>query len=621
MGAVFSPSASLGAVCGRDRHGVVLRDGVCAFVASTWAFLRASRGFSVSFVLASCRDGAATHLDHPVRPQFVDLRLQLGRHFRLLPQLLAVVIQALGSMIYNLHLAGFPVWPPAHAQHSRVLLVCLLMLLRVCWRQGAIPYSRRSQPGRAAGLRPLGVDAAKKSWRRALRIWRVPAGSDGPPASALHRLSWPPPLKLRAGSGASLGSLGGQPGHAGGGRAGVPPPLTAQSSDEAAGDGGRSGQFLEVAEGLRKTLENSPDFDLSAGQRQTLHAFMRAANAKAHHQGDAADFLQVQQQRTGQPAEYGDYESQGGGVVSTLESVLDKTKAQLDEARQEETRAADTAAKYEADLKAEIKNLKRTMSELNTQLSQSQESSGQMQSQLIAATELLKVSEDQLKEIEAEFSEKSRNYKDRVAKRSDELMALTEAKEILSSEAMSQALNAAAQAPEKASGVAPGADSFLQFSRRLPAACARGYRLARQAAELAARRWGQRAEEAAPALSLLALRSRSRAREADPFDKVKDMISSMLAKLQDQQNEEAKHKEWCDREMSKSVQSQKEKHDNIRKLTDRIAAMDAELAQVTDGINVVTEDLAEMSASIKSATELRTDEHNSAETAVTQSRD
>jgi len=384
---------------------------------------------------------------------------------------------------------------------------------------------------------------------------------------------------------------------------------------------GSSASLLTVAEGLRKTLENSPDFDLSAGQRQTLHAFMRAANAKAHHQGDAADFLQVQQQRTGQPAEYGDYESQGGGVVSTLESVLDKTKAQLDEARQEETRAADTAAKYEADLKAEIKNLKRTMSELNTQLSQSQESSGQMQSQLIAATELLKVSEDQLKEIEAEFSEKSRNYKDRVAKRSDELMALTEAKEILSSEAMSQALNAAAQAPEKASGVAPGADSFLQFSRRLPAACARGYRLARQAAELAARRWGQRAEEAAPALSLLALRSRSRAREADPFDKVKDMISSMLAKLQDQQNEEAKHKEWCDREMSKSVQSQKEKHDNIRKLTDRIAAMDAELAQVTDGINVVTEDLAEMSASIKSATELRTDEHNSAETAVTQSRD
>lgn len=385
---------------------------------------------------------------------------------------------------------------------------------------------------------------------------------------------------------------------------------------------GSSASLLTVAEGLRKTLESGPDFDLSAGQRQTLHAFLRAANAKAHRSGDAADFLQVQQQRAGQPDVYGDYESQSGGVVSTLESVLEKTKAQLDEARHEETKAADTFAKYEADLKAEIKNLKRTMAELNTQLSQSQESSGQMQSQLIAATELLKVSQDQLKEIEAEFSEKNRNYKDRVAKRSDELMALTEAKEILSSEAMKQALDAAATAPEKAGDAATSAESFLQLSPRVPALCARGHKLARQAADLAARRWDQPAEEeAAPALSLVALRTRSRTREADPFEKVKDMISGMLGKLQDQQNEEAKHKEWCDREMSKSVQSQKEKQDNIRKLTDRIAAMDAELAQVTDGISVVTEDLAEMSASIKAATELRTDDHNAADMAITQSRD
>lgn len=378
-----------------------------------------------------------------------------------------------------------------------------------------------------------------------------------------------------------------------------------------------SASLLSVAENLRKTLESSKDFDLSAGQRQTLHAFLRAANVRSHKQDEPADFLQVEQDR--QPEQYGEFESQSGSVVETLQSVLDKTKAALEEARSKETKAMEDHKSLDESLKAEIKNLKKTMAELNTQLSQSQEQSGQMQSQLIAASELLTVSQDQLKEIEAEHKEKARNYHSRTEKRTDELMALTEAKEILGSAAMDAVMDGGEsgssalqrKASRRSDGDAASADSFLQIQSPERA---RGDRLAKRAAELASQ---ARAIDAAPALSFVALRHF----QADPFEKVRDMIQGMLAKLQDQQNEEAKHKEWCDREMSKSVQSKKEKQDDIRKLTDRIAAMDAELAQIADNVKVVTEDLDEMSTSIKSATKIREDERNSAITALTQSKD
>merc|ERR1719258_273114 len=57
---------------------------------------------------------------------------------------------------------------------------------------------------------------------------------------------------------------------------------------------------------------------------------------------------------------------------------------------------------------------------------------------------------------------------------------------------------------------------------------------------------------------------------ADPFAKIKGLIENMIAKLQNEANEEATQKAFCDEETSKSKESQSEKSMTMDKLQSRL---------------------------------------------------
>merc|ERR1740127_398280 len=56
----------------------------------------------------------------------------------------------------------------------------------------------------------------------------------------------------------------------------------------------------------------------------------------------------------------------------------------------------------------------------------------------------------------------------------------------------------------------------------------------------------------------------------DPFAKVKGLINTMIAKLEDEAKAAATEKAWCDEQMSKTETKKSELDDDVAKLTTKI---------------------------------------------------
>lgn len=369
--------------------------------------------------------------------------------------------------------------------------------------------------------------------------------------------------------------------------------LAQQMSGGSQSESGAS--LLGIAKGLQKTLQQGSDFSLSAAQKDTLEQFLRVAKKKTvPSKGQSAmapDFLQVRQEPDEE--QYGDYESQSSPVVSTLQTVLDKTEENKQAAMAEEERSSAAFTQLEEQLSEQIRIATERMSELKTQISQSEERSSQMQADLLAANELLKGTEEHLEVVKTDFDSKTQSFKARAVKRSDETTAVKEAIQALTGEAAQRLM----------SSQTVGTPDFLQLRQET-------HRKVIHVIQSAP----------SPGLALLALRTRVTTR-ADPFAKVKDMVREMLEKLQSEGAEEAEHHEFCESEMGKSTKSKKEKERDVKKLTERLESWAAEITTLTDEIAQTTLDLADMRSAMQQATLVRTEEESRGTTAIKEYQD
>jgi len=372
--------------------------------------------------------------------------------------------------------------------------------------------------------------------------------------------------------------------------------------------------LVAVAKKLKKTLEHNSDFALTSSQRATLDHFLATAvrhmaSAEKKSQQDmspdsygsdsneAPDFLQTRLRAFGP---YGEYESKSGGITDTLNAVLTKTREQLEKVRSEEQKAVTNFKSVEADFKREIANKEKTKSEMKSQINKSEEQSGQMKAQLLAAQELLKVTTTQLQEVETAFAQKKANYKERVSKRSDEAMAVQEAKQILTSKAAQQLFSK--EAPNTTI-------SFLQTT---------------QVSHKNVMHLIRDAPTAGVVLLALKMHTHSRMRtktSADPFGKVRGMVRQMLEKLQQEAQQEAQHNAYCESEMAKSKKSLSQKEVDVQKLADQISAMEAEISQLGNDIKTVTQDLNDMTDQQAEAVKVRDREHADAVAAIAKYKD
>jgi len=204
--------------------------------------------------------------------------------------------------------------------------------------------------------------------------------------------------------------------------------------------------LVSVAKKLRSLFESSKDFTLSTAQQDSVDSFVRLAAEGAVLTPEAstlaASFVQVESQDNSEQGAPDDanYESQSGGILATLSSVLGKTKKQLSDNQKQEAIDAEEYKKLVSEMEKETKSKEKAISELRAQIAQSQEKTGQMKAQLMAAKELMKVTNEQMQTVQEEYAVKTREYKERVGRRNDEELAVKEAQQILNSKDMKKIL-------------------------------------------------------------------------------------------------------------------------------------------------------------------------------------
>jgi hypothetical protein len=372
-----------------------------------------------------------------------------------------------------------------------------------------------------------------------------------------------------------------------------------------------SASLLTVAQRLKSTLTSGSDFSLSTAQRETLDSFMRQAqmsseqgspvpHERKHRQEAAPSFLQQGSHSRRGP--YGEYQSKGGGLISTLQDLQTKVKKERDDGLKAEEKLKKDFKELDEGLVTMLENGKKSLADIKSSIAQSQEQSAQKQASLMEAKEIYKVEVEHMEGVEAEFRGKTQAYKVRLGKRSDEAIAVHEAQRIMSSEMAKSYIKG------QTVGNVKGAASFIQMSQEKNAARRKVIHLFKTAQT--------------PGLALVALRSTVHIRHgADPFAKVKTMIQGMLKKLQDKQAQESRHAAWCDHEMGKTTQAQKRKEEDVQKMKDRLDALDAELTQTKADIDTISGDLKDMTEAMAGAQRIREKEHAQATKSMKQFKD
>jgi len=366
--------------------------------------------------------------------------------------------------------------------------------------------------------------------------------------------------------------------------------------------------LMAVAKQLQQNMEGT-GHTMNSGERELLSALFSAAKALKRHKlpTQPVQFLQVSQESAadGDEDDYGEYTSQTGGVTKLLENVLKKSEAQLQLATTNEQSAAKVFNALKASLEKQIAGSKQRMSDIKSQIAKSQERSGRKGNDLHEAQLLVESSTATIKQLDEQNAVRNKNYQDRSQTRSDELTALQEAKEILSS-------------PSAQMLMAVGSQTVRDDSADEASVAAA------DEAEVS----DSDGKDESAALSFLMLKSSQRAgsksqvsEAADPFGKVRKLMQDMLERLNGEQAKDQRQKAFCDNEMRRTLDSLHDKKKAVKKLTDEVEALDAEISTLEAEIPELATELSELLAAVGNATELRAEEKGNAEKAIKQYKD
>jgi predicted nucleic acid-binding Zn-ribbon protein len=292
------------------------------------------------------------------------------------------------------------------------------------------------------------------------------------------------------------------------------------------------------------------------------------------------------------------YENHSGGIVETLEDLLDKANAQLESAQKAETTARHNYAMLKQSLDDEVEYANKDMAAAKDGLAASQEAKATAEGDLSVTQADLKEDEETLSTLHQDCMQGADEFKEEQKSRGDELTALAGAKKVLK-----ESLGAAAQTY----GAALDQQlSFLQRSQLSTGVDLAKFEAIRFIRDLA--RKEQSTELAQLASKMSSAFKFAQGQGADPFAKVKGMISEMITKLEKDGAAEATQKAYCDKETAETKQKKMEKEYEISKMTTKIDSMTAKSAKLTEQVAELQKELAELAKSQADMNSIRADE-------------
>lgn len=266
------------------------------------------------------------------------------------------------------------------------------------------------------------------------------------------------------------------------------------------------------------------------------------------------------------------YESQSGGVMDTLNKLLEEAQGQLDEARNKETANIQAFQMLKQGLEDEVKFGNKEMDEAKQSRSASAEAKAVAEGDLDVTSKDLAEDIKTLQELHHNCMTKANDFEAEVKSRGEELKALATAKKIIK--------ETTGGADDQSYGL--DQESFLQ----MPEGETKAVRFIRQLAK----------HQKSTALAQLASRMASTIRfssgsQADIFAKVKDLIRNMIEKLEAEAEADATKKAYCDKELAETNQKKSDKTAEIEKLAAKIGSSTAKSAKLKEEVATLQKEL------------------------------
>lgn len=284
------------------------------------------------------------------------------------------------------------------------------------------------------------------------------------------------------------------------------------------------------------------------------------------------------------------YENQSGGILDTMNGVLEKAQSQLDEARNAETENRNNYEMLKQSLTDAVKFANKEKREAEQSKAASEEAKATAEGDLSVTSKALSEDEKALGELHHNCMSKANDFEAETQSRGEELKALATAKKIIK---------------ETTGGAAAQQYDFVQTSfLQVSSSSNEALRLVRQ---LAKKDHSAGLMQLASRISA-ALRFRS-GNQDDIFAKIKGLISDMVAKLEAEAEADANHKAYCDKELAETNAKKDDKTAEIESLTAKIDEQTARSKKLQEEVATIQGELAALVKEQAEMDKLRAEEH------------
>jgi len=286
------------------------------------------------------------------------------------------------------------------------------------------------------------------------------------------------------------------------------------------------------------------------------------------------------------------YEGQSGGIVDTLQGLLDKAETQLADSRNAESTAMHNFEMLEQSLKDQLKFAEKDMAASKKNSAASQEKQSVAEGDLEVTAKDLAEDQKTLSGLHQNCLTRAQDFEAATKSRAEELKALAGAKKVI----------------EETTGGASGQTySFIQVASALTSGTdLANFEAVRLVRDLARK---SKSSELAQLASRMAAAMRLGSDSSDPFAKVKGLISDMIEKLESSAASDATHKAYCDKELAESTEKKGEKETEVAKLSTAIDQATARSANLKAQVATLQKELAEAAKAQAEWDKFRSEEH------------
>jgi len=305
------------------------------------------------------------------------------------------------------------------------------------------------------------------------------------------------------------------------------------------------------------------------------HAQLRRLGLAVKQQRIVASFVQ-------QPVASQSYSSNSGEIFGVLASMKESFETNMVNSRAEEKQGASDFATLKAAKTTELTAATKQRDSKQADLAQADEDNANSKIDLKDTNAQLEADREFLADLKSRCGSMDQEWAARQKMRQDETTAISQAMKVLTADDARDTMS-------KTTGAV-----FLEASMRRSSG---GREAAIRVLQNAAAKLNK------PKLMMLAASMKS-----DVFDKMKENVDKMIAKLQQDGKDEVKFRDYCIEELHQNGLATDEKYHEKSNLDTKHADLEASIKRMTDEIEAAKADVAGMQIQMKKAAETREQE-------------